>query len=280
VAGFLEKKHRSIIPGQKHLKQMRDGPLHGETAVADCLETFKTWLPLENFDNAKWIRRQRVEMFLKKCASEVREVRKKGRLGNKRLAADLGERVGKKARGNIPELPNTPVMVVICRVPNGNNDQSSSIQLQASYADVRHWEELIDFIKKNCSPKEPYCLTEIYKCNLKQEELDKEYMGLYAPGQIMNNPLYGQISYNSSLSNPFKLKQGHDVKLFLVDMKAATRKDIAEHVMRPAKVISASLVMVSYAPLLISILRLWRYPMKMKEWWMWRQVGKRLIVLM
>jgi len=103
-----------------------------------------------------------------------------------------------------------------------------------------------------------------------QEELDEEYMGLYAPGPIMNDPLYGQISYNSSLSNAFKFKLGHNVKIFLVDMKAATGKDIAEHIMTPAKVIPASLVTVSYAPLLISILRLRRYPMKMNEWWMSR----------
>jgi len=72
-------------------------------------------------------------------------------------------------------------------------------------------------------------------------------MGLYAPGRMMNDPLYGQISYNSSLSNTFKLKLGHDVQLFLVEMKAATGKEIAEHVMRPAKVIPASLVRLSYA---------------------------------
>ena len=65
------------------------------------------------------------------------------------------------------------------------------------------------------------------------------------PGQIMNDPLHGQISYNSSLSNAFKLKLGHDVKLFLVDMKAATGNDIAEHVLSPAKGISARLVTVS-----------------------------------
>jgi hypothetical protein len=52
-------------------------------------------------------------------------------------------------------------------------------------------------------------------------------MGLYAPGQMMNDRLSGQISYNSSLSNAFKLKLGHDVKLSLVEMKAATGKDIA-----------------------------------------------------
>jgi len=58
VAGFLKKKHWSIIPGQNRLNQLRDGPLHWETADADCLETFKTWLPLEQFDDAEWIRRQ------------------------------------------------------------------------------------------------------------------------------------------------------------------------------------------------------------------------------
>jgi hypothetical protein len=79
VAGFLEKKHRSIIPGQNRLKQLRDGPLRWATSVADFLETFETWLPLEIFDNAEWIRRQWVEMFLKKCASEVREAMKKRR---------------------------------------------------------------------------------------------------------------------------------------------------------------------------------------------------------
>jgi len=69
------------------------------------------------------------------------------------------------------------------------------------------------------------------------------------------------------------------VKLFLVEMKAATGKDIAEHVIRPVKVIPTSLVAVSYAPLLIHILRLRREPMTMKVWWMTRHVGKRLIVV-
>jgi hypothetical protein len=85
-------------------------------------------------------------------------------------------------------------MVVIRRVLNGDNDQTSSMQLQDSYPDVRHWEERIDFIEQNCTPKEPYSLTAIYKCNLTQDELDEEYMGLYAPGQTMNDHLSRQIS--------------------------------------------------------------------------------------
>jgi len=71
VAGFLGKKHRSIIRGQNRMKQVRDGPLHWKTAVADFLVTFENLLPLFNFDNAEWIRRQWVEIFLKKCPSET-----------------------------------------------------------------------------------------------------------------------------------------------------------------------------------------------------------------
>jgi len=88
---------------------------------------------------------------------------------------------------------------------------------------------------------------------------------------MLNDPLYRQISYNSSLSNALKLKLGHNVQLFLVEMKSATGKDIAEHVIGPAKEIPTTLVTGSYAPLLISIYRLRRYPMKMKECWMSRQ---------
>jgi hypothetical protein len=185
---------------------------------------------------------------------------------------------GTKVRGKVPELANITFMVVICRGPYDNNIQTSSNQFQASYTDVRYWEELIVFGGKNCFPNEPYCLTAIYKCNLTQEELDEEYMGLYAPGQIMNAPLYGQILYNSSHSNVFKLTLGHDVKLFFLDMDEATGKDIAEHVMRPAKVIPTRHITVSCAPLLISIISLRRYPMKLKEWWMRLQVGTGLIV--
>ena len=193
MAGYLEKIHRSIVPGQNSLKQLRAGPLRRETAVADLLETFEIWLSLKHFDNAEWIWRHWVEKFWKKSASVVRKVSKKGRRGNNRTATDLEECLGKKARSNIPEMPNTIFMVVICQVPNGNNDQTSSRQLWALYTDVRHWEELINFIEKNCTQKEQYCLTALYKCNLMQLELDEKYMGLYAPGQMMNDHPYGQI---------------------------------------------------------------------------------------
>jgi hypothetical protein len=72
-------------------------------------------------------------------------------------------------------------------------------------------------------------------------------MGLYTPGQMMNDPLNDQISYNSSLLNPFKLKLGHNVNLFLVKVMEATGKDIAERGMRRGNAIPASLVPVTYA---------------------------------
>ena len=96
VAEFLEKKHRSLIRRQNQLKQVRDGPLHWESAVADFLVTFENGLPLVNFNNAEWIRRQWVEMFLKKCAIEIREARKNGRRGKEQPATELGECAGKR----------------------------------------------------------------------------------------------------------------------------------------------------------------------------------------
>jgi hypothetical protein len=105
-------------------------------------------------------------------------------------------------------------------------------------------------------------------------------MGLSAPGQMMNDCQSGQISLNSSLLNAYKLEPGPNVKLFWVELKAATGKNILEDIIRPAKVIPASLIPARYARLLISVLRLWRDPMNMKEWWMRRLVGKRLIVIL
>jgi hypothetical protein len=191
VAGFLEKMHRSIIRGQNRLKQVRDGPLHGEMAVADVLVTFETWLPLDNLDNAELIRRQWVEMFLKKCASEIRKARQKARQGNMRPATDLGEHTGNKARSNLLELPNTTFTVMIHWVSNGKDMILGPKQLQPLYTDVGHWEELLDFIDKNGSLKEPYILRSMFKCTLEQDELEEKYMGLFKDGQMINDPIYG-----------------------------------------------------------------------------------------
>ena len=53
VAGFLKKRYWSIIWGQNCWTQLTDGPLHWETAVADLLERFESWLLVGNFDNAE-----------------------------------------------------------------------------------------------------------------------------------------------------------------------------------------------------------------------------------
>jgi hypothetical protein len=107
VAGILEKKHWWIIQGLNRLNQLRDGPLHWVTGVAECLETFENWLPLEYFDNSQWIQRQWVELCLKQCASDVLKSRQKGMQGKQRLATVSGETVGNKVAGNLPQLGNT-----------------------------------------------------------------------------------------------------------------------------------------------------------------------------
>jgi hypothetical protein len=61
----------------------------------------------------------------------------------------------------------------------------------------------------------------------------------------MNNLVYSQISYNSCISNPFKWKLRYNLQLWLVEMKTAIGKDIAEHGSGPAMVITASLVAVT-----------------------------------
>jgi len=56
VPRLLKKKHRSTIPAQNSLNYLPDGSLHRVTEVAGFLQTFNTWLPLEDFNNAEWIR--------------------------------------------------------------------------------------------------------------------------------------------------------------------------------------------------------------------------------
>jgi hypothetical protein len=121
-------------------------------------------------------------MFLKKCASKLRERKIKGRRGNKRPATDLGTRASKKARSYLPELPNITFMVTIHWVSNGKDMVLAPKQLQASYTDVRHWEEFVDYIDKNGGLKEPYIVRSMFKCSLEQDEMDEEYIGIYKHG--------------------------------------------------------------------------------------------------
>src|SRR5882757_9280693 len=105
-------------------------------------------------------------MFWKNCGSMVWEARKKGRRNNTRPVTDFGEPVGHEAKYSLPQLPNTPFMVLIRLMSNSNNEETSSMQPQALYPEVKNWEEMIDIIENKCHPKKPYCPTALYQCNL------------------------------------------------------------------------------------------------------------------
>jgi hypothetical protein len=87
--------------------------------VADIFETIQTWLPLDNIDNAEWIQLQWVEMILIICSIEVQNARKTGLRGNKRPRSNVAERIVLKARGNLPERPNTTFILLIGQGRNG-----------------------------------------------------------------------------------------------------------------------------------------------------------------
>jgi hypothetical protein len=57
-------------------------------------------------------------------------------------------------------------------------------------------------------------------------------------------PKYGQILYNYSVANAFKLKPGHDLNIFSVKIMRATEKEIAEHVIGPGKLIPLTVLML------------------------------------
>jgi len=144
-------------------------------------------------------------------------------------------------------------VVVIRSVSNGNNMVLAPKQLQASYTDKWHWEELIDFIDINGGSKEQYIVTSMFLCPMEQEELDKKYMWLYINRQPLMDPIYDQISYDWCLSNAFQFKQEHNPKIFLFEIMSATGKEIVEHVIRPATVFPANYVKARCAQLPIII---------------------------
>lgn len=53
VAGFLGKKHSSIIRSENHLNECEYQPLHRDKAVTDFTAAFENWLTLASLDNAK-----------------------------------------------------------------------------------------------------------------------------------------------------------------------------------------------------------------------------------
>jgi len=130
---------------------------------------------------------------------------------------------------------------MIHRVSIGKDMVIAPKQLQACYTDVRHWEELVDFIDKNGVPNEPCIPRSLFKCILEQDELEAEYMEIYKHGQMIKDPIYGHIWYNCCHSNTIKLKLGYNLKIFVLEMKRATGKETAEHKIRLTKVIPLAL---------------------------------------
>jgi hypothetical protein len=66
-------------------------------------------------------------------------------------------------------------------------------------------------------------------------------MGIYKHWQMIIVPIYCQNVYNCCLSNAFKLKLGHNLKIFLAEMMRARGKEIAEHVSMPTMVIQLAM---------------------------------------
>jgi len=123
----------------------------------------------------------------------------------------------------------------------------------------------------------------MFKHTLEQDELEQEYMGIYKHGQMINDTIYGQISYNCCLSNAFKLKLGQNVKIFVVEMMRATGKEIAEHIIRPTRVIRTGRVKARRGQLLIIIHRLWKVLRRVEEREKRRErrmVGTRMILVL
>ena len=56
---------------------------------------------------------------------------------------------------------------------------------------------------------------------LSDDVLDDEYMGWYKNGQVIRTALFDQVSYNASLSKAFQLRNGHHVKLFVIELHMA-----------------------------------------------------------
>lgn len=89
--------------------------------------------------------------------------------------------------------------------------------------------------------------------------MDEEYMRLNTHGEMMCDPIYEQISYNFCDSYPFMLKLRHSHNDILVDMKRATGREIAKHVIRPANTIPATHVTARCAQLLVIIDNIGRF---------------------
>ena len=186
----------------------------------------------------------------------------------------------KSVSSNFPELPYTVCMVLIHWGSNPNDMFLSPEQLQVSYTDLRHREELMDFVNKHGGLKESGFLELMFECPLEEEALDEEYLGLNTHCHVINDPIYGLILHNCCYSNAFMSKLGQIPKIFLVKMKRASAKEIAEHVIGPVKVILASSVRVRCAQLLNIMQRLRKALNRVEARRERKLVGKRMILVL
>jgi len=79
------------------------------------------------------------------------------------------------------------------------------------------------------------CLTAILNCSFEQNNLDKEYMELYTPGQMKNNLIYSHILYNYYLSNAFQFKLGYNFNVSYIEIQVGAGKQSMVHVFKPSK---------------------------------------------
>jgi len=82
-------------------------------------------------------------------------------------------------------------------------------------------------------------MTAIPKGTLEHDELDEEYIELYASRESINYPIYRQTLYNCSISAPLWWNLGYNVQFLFVVMRIPIGNESAEHIIRPAKVIPA-----------------------------------------
>ena len=123
-------------------------------------------------------------------------------------------------------------------------------------------------------------MTSMFICTLEQHKLKEEYMGSYTNGQMIMDPIYGQISYNCCLSKAFKLKLKHNPKIFLVKIKRPTEKEFAKYVIEPTNVIPTTRVQAQCVQLLTFIHTLRKVLQRVDDGWKRMMVGKRMILVL
>jgi len=159
-------------------------------------------------------------------------------------------------------------MSVICWVSNGNDNLISPNQRQSSYTDRRHRENMIVFVNNKECPMQPSILSIMLECAFKHDKLDEECTGWYTHGQMMDDAIYGLISYNCWLYNAFRLKLGYNLNIMLVAIRRGTGKEMTEHIVRPAKAIPRSQVKAWHVLLLSWYIDFRRF------WSLWKSNGR------